>query len=260
MAAPLITLTTDFGTRDPYVAQLKGVLASLVPDATVTDLSHDVAPQDILEASFFLAATLAFFPPATIHFVVVDPGVGSGRRPLAVAIADQFVVCPDNGLLTLAVRRHGIDEARIIEAPDFQRFERSHTFHARDVFAPAAARLASGAPLTAAGPVATDLVQLDIPEAAIGPGAIHGEVLRVDRFGNAITNIDGAALGEFDVARVTFGAAVVEGLHATYADVPPGAPLALIGSHGYLEIACHAASAADRFRLTRGTPVEVVLA
>ena len=270
---PLITLTTDFGTRDPYVAAVKGVLLRYCPGARLVDLSHEIAPHDVLEGALFLAAALPAFAAAAVHFVVVDPGVGGARRALAARLRPQageasgpLVVCPDNGLLTLLVRSPGVAEARSITSPAFRRESLSPTFHGRDLFAVAAARLAAGEPLAATGPPVTQPVELPIAEPQrLEDGTLRGAVIHLDRFGNAITNLTVALLEAERAERAEQAERAIElwcGGHTlplvrTYADAAPGEPLALIGSSGLLEIAVREGSAAARLALARGSAVEL---
>jgi S-adenosyl-L-methionine hydrolase (adenosine-forming) len=252
---PVITLTTDFGWADPYVAAMKGVILSRLPGASVHDLSHEISPQDVFAGACFLAGAVPWFPPGTCHVAVVDPGVGTGRAPLAVRWRDQILVLPDNGLLTLLHRIEPVSAARRIEHPGCMLENMSATFHGRDVFAPAAAALAGGMPVASVGPVVEDFVLLPMPEPTSRPdGSVAGEIIHIDRFGNAVSNIP-AALGPFR-------AAVVSGTRLpvlnAYADVPPGTPLTLEGSGGFLEIAVNQGSAADRFGLAAGSPMEAL--
>ncbi len=255
----LVTLTSDFGTRDPYAAAMKGVMLDVCPELRLVDLSHEIAGQDVLEGALFLAGALPFFPAGTVHLAVVDPGVGSERRAVAVRAGGQTVVCPDNGLLTLFTRDHAVEEAREITNPAFMRPDRSATFHGRDLFAPAAARLACGAPLADAGSTIDGLVVLDVPQAERDGDTVRGEVLRIDRFGNAISNISRAVIGDGSVVEVRVGSATLLGLHRTYADVERGEPLALFESSGYLAVAVNEGDASAAFGIARGGGVEVAL-
>ena len=257
-----ITLTTDFGSRDAYAAQLKGVLLARCPGAAVLDLTHDVAAHDTIEGALFLAAAVPAFPPGTVHLAVVDPGVGGARRAIACAIGGQFAVCPDNGLLTLLARRLPVGEAREIANPALRREPVSATFEGRDVFAPAAAHLACGGALAGLGPPAGGLAALALPEPSREAGGVRGEVLHVDRFGNAITNVEASMLPAPMPPEAAGGVRVRAGgrdlpLRRTYADAAPGEALALVGSGGRLEIAVREGSAADRLGLRRGSPVRV---
>lgn len=255
----IVTLTTDFGTRDPYVAQLKGVLLAGCEDVRIHDLTHEIAPQDVLEGALFLAAAAPTFPPGTVHLAVIDPGVGTDRRAIAASVGGQHVVCPDNGLLTLLARRAPIEEVRSIERASLRREPVSPTFHGRDLFAPAAAFLACGGALEGLGPPVADPVELPLPRPHHEGGRLLGEVLHVDRFGNAITN-----LGRSDIEAITGGrtASIEAGgrqlpLARTYGDVAEGEALALIGSADLIEIAVRNGSAAATFGLVRGSEVVV---
>lgn len=254
--SPAITLTTDFGTRDPWVAAMKGVLHSIAPDAPLLDLSHGIAPQNVLEGALFLAASLPYFPAGTVHLVVIDPGVGTARHPIIADCDGQIVICPDNGLLTLLERSHPIARAHTITNPEYLLPEPSNTFHGRDVFAPAAGFAALGKPLKSFGPKLDAIQRIVVPEATIDADEqLHGEIIHVDHFGNCITNIRKDMLGEHTDYRVQIAAQTLSPIHKTYADVPPGTPLALFGSTGHLEIAASMSNAARHLQLRPGAPV-----
>jgi len=257
---PIVTLTTDFGMKDPYVAAMKGVLHRMCPGISVVDLTHDIDPQNVLEGALFVAASAPYFPIGTIHVVVVDPGVGTGRRPVVVLAAGQFFVTPDNGLLTLFVREHPIEEARIISNPGFMLDDVSPTFHGRDVFAPAAAKLAAGATMSDAGPRLDEIHLVDIPEPQRDGGhTISGEIIHIDRFGNAISNILRSSLGDAQCKVICVGQTRFDGIHQTYADTEPNTPLALFGSVGALEFAVNQGSASATLGLRLGDRVEIHL-
>jgi S-adenosylmethionine hydrolase len=247
----VVTLTTDFGTRDGYVGQMKGVLISQAPGVALVDITHDIPPQDVEAARRVVEGIWRRFPPGTVHLVVVDPGVGSGRAALAVASEGRWLVGPDNGVLSPALEHPA---ARVVSLPVPR--DASATFHGRDVFAPAAARLATGSPLDSLGPPWPSPVLLRAPDpSALDGGGVAGEVVHLDRFGNAVTNI-AAPLGTHEAVVVASGAEIP--LVRAYADVERHQPLALIGSGGYLEIAVRDGSAADRLGLRRGAPVKVI--
>ena len=255
----IVTLTTDFGTRDPYVAQLKGVLLTQCERVRIHDLTHEIAPQDVLEGALFLAAAVPTFPPGAVHLAVVDPGVGSGRRAIAASLGGQIVVCPDNGLLTLLARNVALDEVRSIERASLRREPVSATFHGRDLFAPAAAFLACGGALEQLGPPVEDPIELLLPQPRSEGGRLLGEVLHIDRFGNAITNL---SRSDIETAGGGRDASVEAGgrqlaLTRTYGDVAEGEPLALIGSADLLELAVRNGSAAATLGLVRGSKVAV---
>ena len=254
----LIALTTDFGTRDAYVAAMKGVILSACPEARVVDLTHDIAPQDVFEGALFLAEAVPLFPEGTIHCVVVDPGVGTSRLPIVVSAGKQLFVLPDNGLLTLYARRHPIEEARMITNPEFMRKTISATFHGRDMFAPAAARLASGVAMESAGDKLATLTMLEVPQVKTNAeGCLEGAIMHVDRFGNSITNIHRNHLENRTFSELRVGHQRFTALHETYGDVSPGRALVLFGSNDYLEIAVHRGNAREQLDLARGARVEV---
>ncbi|HEX7123563.1 MAG TPA: SAM-dependent chlorinase/fluorinase [Gemmatimonadaceae bacterium] len=244
-AAPIITLLTDFGTADGYVAEIKGVLLSAVPNGQIIDISHDIPPQDVEAARLALARYWRRFPAGTVHLVVVDPGVGTARPALAVQAEGRLLLGPDNGVLSPALLMPGV-RAVSIPVP----VGASPTFHGRDVFAPAAAALARGAALESIGTPARSPIVLRTPEPVReGDGVLRGEVISVDRFGNLVTNFIAVRAGVVEIA----GKAIP--LRRTYGDVQPGELVAMVGSSGLLEIAVRDGSAAQTLGLGRGTPV-----
>lgn len=245
MSAPAITLLTDFGTADGYVAELKGVLVSRAPRVPIVDLSHDVPPQDVAAARLAVARYWRRFPPGTVHLVVVDPGVGTGRAAIAVESDGRFLVGPDNGVLSPAL--FTLDARVVALSVDAHA---SPTFHGRDVFAPVAAELAMGAPLDSLGDAFNGAVRLRTPQPQRqADGSLHGEVLTIDRFGNAITNLAVREAGVIEVAGRR--APMVR----TYGDAETGALVALVGSNGFVELAIREGNAAIALGLTRGAPV-----
>lgn len=243
--APIVTLLTDFGTADGYVAEMKGVLLALAPDTLIVDASHDVPPHDVEAGRLALARYWRRFPEGTVHVAVVDPGVGSSRRALAVQADGRWLVGPDNGLLSPALLFPGARAVTLHVPPNA-----SATFHGRDVFAPAAAALLGGSSLDALGGAWLSPVVRRTPEARRLPdGGIAGEVITVDRFGNAITNCLGLRGGVVEVAGRTFP------IVRTYADAAPGTATALCGSNGLIEVAVRDGSAAAVLGVKRGTPV-----
>lgn len=258
---PVITLLTDFGTRDPYVAAMKGVILALHREATLVDLTHEVAPQDVVAGAFILAEATPFFPPGTIHVAVVDPGVGTQRRALAARALDSFWVGPDNGLFHLVFQESETLDLVSLENPRYFRESVSPTFQGRDIFAPVAAHLALGIPLHNFGPSITDPEVLPWPRPLFTPDAVRGEIVYADAFGNLLSNIKGSDLitwlGEKSCV-IILGSLTLEGLSRTYGDVLVGQFLALIGSHGYLEIACAQGNAAQRLGVGRGRSLAVV--
>lgn len=258
MLPQVITLTTDFGARDPYVAAMKGVILSRCPGVAILDLTHDIAPQNVVEGALFLAGAAPWFPPGTVHIAVVDPGVGTARRPVAIAWRGQFLVGPDNGLFTLLLDQSAAEAAHVISNPAFILDTVSATFHGRDVFAPAAAALAVGADIAEAGPAAGALHRLPLPKPVRRPdGGIDGEIIHVDRFGNCISNISAEGFDTARPWRVQAGDVRFARIHRTYGDVAPSEALALFGSGGYLEIAVNGGNAERVLGLSRGAPVSL---
>jgi S-adenosylmethionine hydrolase len=258
MSAPIITLTTDFGSRSPFVAAMKGVLLCINPDAHLVDLSHDVPPYDVRHAAFFLADALPYFPPNTLHVVVVDPGVGGAREILYVAVAGQRLLVPDNGCWTLLAEGHA-QPLRVIRVRE-RRFWRpivSSTFHGRDIFAPVAAYLSLGVNPADLGPVTTEWQQLAFPTPQRRTDGLCGEVIFVDNFGNLITNVSGSALTTARAPRVSVGDVVVPNRVRAYADATPGSLVALVSSNGLLEIAEVQGSAARRLSVGVGARVSI---
>jgi S-adenosylmethionine hydrolase len=254
----IITLTTDFGERDPYVAEMKGVILSLARGVHLVDVTHEVEPQQIAEGALAVEAAAAVFPPGTIHVGVVDPGVGTARRGLVVESDGQLFVGPDNGLFTPALAGDAW-RAFALEAAELQRAVVSRTFHGRDVFAPAAAHLALGVSPSRFGPPVTDPVRLTWPTARAVAGGVAGHVIHVDRFGNLVTSITGAQVAVITQGALPRGLVGIAGrrlpLVGTYGDLPPGGAGALVGSRGRLEVVVREGSAAARLRAHRGTPV-----
>jgi S-adenosylmethionine hydrolase len=250
----VVTLLTDFGTRDGYVGAMKGVILSLAPQATIVDITHDIPPQDIAAAAFVLAQAAPLYPPGTIHVVVVDPGVGGRRRGVIVPSGGQIFVAPDNGVLSLAAP---VERGWAISAPDFRRPDVSPTFHGRDVFAPAAARLCAGAVPADAGPsIMLEGRLAPRPVLFSNDGRkVTGHVVHVDRFGNLVTDIAAQILPYRPAVRI--GSVEIPRVSVTYEDVPSGEPVAYIGSAGTLEVAVRDGSATDVLDVARGAPVVV---
>jgi len=257
----LITLTTDFGTRDWFVGAMKGAMLNVNPDAILVDLAHEVAGGDIRGGAFSLMAGYPFFPKGTVHVAVVDPGVGGPRQAIVVQTANYFFVGPDNGVLSFALARERIKSIRRLENEDYFRKPVSRTFHGRDIFAPVAAYLSRGVSVEAFGPALTEHVTLDWPEARVqaGKGRIEGEIVHVDRFGNLITNIGAETMRMFGdkPCEVFSGNRRLCPIAPFYGAVSAGRPLAVAGSTGFLEIAVNGASAADWLDLGVGDEVNV---
>ena len=256
MSRPVLTLTTDFGLNDGFVGAMKGVILSICPDAVLVDIAHEIRPQDLLQAAYVLSTAVAYYPPGTVHLVVVDPGVGSERRPIAVQTARAAYVAPDNGVLSLALAQDPARKAVHLTDPVYRLSSVSPTFHGRDIFAPAAAHLARGAPLEEMGealPV-SDLIELPNPAPEPHPGGgWRCAILHVDRFGNLITNfrLQSRQRG----LRIRVGERNIERVSRTFSDVEPGELVAYAGSSGYLEIAVREASAAQALSLDIGDTI-----
>jgi S-adenosylmethionine hydrolase len=253
----IITLTSDFGLADGYVASMKGVLLSLCPEARLVDISHDVPPHEILPTALILEATARYFPPDTIHLVVVDPGVGSRRRALALSAAGHYFVGPDNGVFTPFLQEGISAGAVAVEEERFRLRPFSSTFHGRDLFAPAAAHIARGADYRSLGPALDDPVKFPWPRATMEGDELAGVVLHVDHFGNCITSIKEEDLPAWEAyyvrcCDVDFGA-----LKRHYAEVVSGAPLALVNSMGRLELAIAQGNAAVALGIKAGDDVRV---
>lgn len=258
----VITLTTDFGTHDWFVGTMKGVIACIAPKATIIDLTHDLPPGDIRGGAFALSASYRFFPKGTVHLVVVDPGVGSRRKAIAVKTAKAVFVGPDNGVLSWALAKERVIAVHVLENEAYFLHPVRRTFHGRDVFAPVAAHLSCGVPIKKFGPALKRFVRLDWPEPRRQRGGFEGEVVHIDRFGNAITNLESSLLRGSDRA-------LCEGstrrrwvcpLRPFFQAVPPKAPVAIIGSSGYLEIAVNGGSAEAVLGLRTGDRVALRLA
>jgi hypothetical protein len=255
VASGLITLTTDFGWSDHYVGVVKGVIWGMNPAARLADLCHAIEPYDLVGAALILAASYPYFPEGTVHLVVVDPGVGSARRAILAEAARSLFVAPDNGVLELVYQR----ERHVVRALRTEKFAlqpTSNTFHARDVFAPAAALLSRGIRPDSLGEPIEDYVRLDIPRPRrLGEGRLEGRVLRVDRFGNLITNLEPADLPA--AFQITIGNTRIGTLLENYAAAREGEVFAIEGSSGYIEISRKQASAAAALGAGPGTPLEL---
>lgn len=256
---PLITLTTDFGESAPYVAMMKGAILSVHRAARIIDLTHQIRPQDIRHADFFLGATVRYFPTGTIHLGIVDPGVGGQRLPLLIAVGGQFLIGPDNGLFTSAIHALGGSPiVRHLEEPRFWRETVSHTFHGRDLFGPVAAHLASGVDPVEFGPRLRKWVELPMHSAVCWRDKCDGEIRFIDDFGNILTNIPQGQIKELPV-RAALNGGPQEHVRwvRTYADAGPGELVCLFSSEGFFEIAVVNGNAATQLHATVGMPIEL---
>ncbi|MBI5281402.1 MAG: SAM-dependent chlorinase/fluorinase [Candidatus Solibacter usitatus] len=256
---PIITLLTDFGARDPYAGIMKGVILSIAPRARIVDLCHEVEPFQVGQARFLLQQSWPYFPKGSIHLCVVDPGVGSARRPLLVQAAGHLFIGPDNGLFTGVLHLKGARSRHLTNSKLFLK-NVSRTFHGRDIFAPAAAHIAAGFAPAKAGPLVHDALRLTSgAPLRTGRRFFQGEVAHVDRFGNLITNLDSReylALAEKGLL-LRVGLVAVDRLAASYSEVPPDQPALIAGSSGFLEVVFNQASAAKALGAGVGAPVEL---
>lgn len=256
-----IVLLTDFGIKDAYAASMKGVILSLYPEARIVDLSHEVEPQNLMQAAFLLEAACPYFPRGSIFVTVVDPGVGSSRQILAAQTPRGIFLAPDNGILGRVLNRERHCELRAVTHKEFFLKEVSSTFQGRDCFAPTAARLAKDASLfSRVGPITKEKAHLDFPNPKQQGGRIVGEVIFVDRFGNAFTNISHSLVSEpswVSECRVYVQGKTELALGKSYCDVKRGEAIAIFSSTGLLEIAVNQGSAAEKLGLQAGVPVEI---
>lgn len=263
---PIITLLTDYGTKDHFVAAIKGVILSIAPQAQVIDITHDVPPHDVLEAGFIIRSCYSNFPTRTIHVVVVDPTVGSSRKPIIVATDDYYYVAPDNGVLSFIYDIDPVSTVVEISSEHLMLPQVSNTFHGRDIFAPAAAWLARGTDILNFGDVVTEYAHIPLPKAKmVGDALVKGTIIHVDRFGNLITNI---SREEYEAARqkvpgnvfkVLVAKQEIAGLKEYYAEAQKGDVIALFGSSNLLEIAQSQGSAARTLGVARGTEIGILL-
>ncbi|GAB4434968.1 MAG: SAM-dependent chlorinase/fluorinase [Anaerolineae bacterium] len=273
---PIIALLTDFGMADGYVAAMKGVILGIAPAARIVDITHAIDAQDVRQAAYVLLTTYAYFPARTVFVAVVDPGVGTARRALAIETAHGRFVCPDNGLCSYVLdRQPPVAQVEVAE-PAYLLAARSHTFHGRDVFAPAAAHLARGVPTAALGPAVDAIGALPPPRLEVTGSGVAGEVIHVDRFGNVVTSVGslfwedaqtllleprfGAASPSVRIpaaSAVSVGGATVQGIRHSYGHVAAGAALALVNSAGQLEVAINGGHAARALGVAVGDPVAV---
>ena len=262
---PIITLTTDFGLNDHFVGTMKGAILSLAPEAEIVDICHSVQAFDILDGALRLAQAYSYFPVRTVHVVVVDPGVGSARRPILASSERQNFVAPDNGVLSLIYAREERLSVRHITSEHYFLQPLSNTFHGRDIFAPVAAYLAKGVDHEKFGDEITDFVRFNAPRPkVIDPKTIRGVVLKVDRFGNLVTNITPQDVpllfqAQPPAFKIVVGKSEVTSMKTNYAEGAPGEVFGILGSMGYLEIASNRGAAAQLVSAGKGAEVNVVL-
>lgn len=258
----VITLLTDFGLRDGYVGVMKGVIYSIAPDVSIADISHAISPQNVRLGALALKRTASFFPDGTVHVAVVDPGVGTARRPIAGRVGAQFFVAPDNGLATMLIRRAreiGVTvEVVHLDNPDYWLPDLSHVFHGRDIFSPVGAHLASGAPLEALGTPIDDYIMLEIPEPMhLGGGRWRGQVLEIDYFGNLSTNIERRHVNNLEPLGARIAGVEINDWVKTFGERPVGTVVCLYGTADDFVISVVNGNAARHLGVEIGEPVEV---
>ena len=261
---PIITLTTDFGTNDHYVGALKGVILDITPEAQIVDISHAVQAFDVLDGALAISQAYSYFPNGTVHMVVVDPGVGTTRRPILASSDGYHFVAPDNGVLSMVYAKEERVHVRHITSDHYFRVPVSNTFHGRDVFAPVAAYLAKQVDSHKFGDEIEDYVKFAAPRPkATGEGRMRGVVLKIDRFGNLITNVtpaDAPAIfAENAKFKITVGSREITEIRKTYAEGAPGEVFGIVGSMGYLEIVANRGAAAQITGAGKGSEVSIVL-
>lgn len=254
--ASLITLTSDFGTRDGFVAQMKGVILGINSEVKLVDVAHDIEPFSILEGALVVKGLATYYPPGSIHVAVVDPGVGGQRRAIAIEADGQYFVGPDNGIFSLVLGHLGNWKIREVKSSEYTLPDPHPTFHGRDIFAPCAACLSIGKSFDSVGPVVTDPVVLPIPNATGAEDGIIGEVMHVDRYGSLMSNIEARMLVH-PVKSVFAGKAEIDGVKFFFGEVEQGMPLALVNSFGYLEIAVNRGNASETLGMGKGDRIEV---
>ncbi|MBN1542488.1 SAM-dependent chlorinase/fluorinase [candidate division KSB1 bacterium] len=256
----IIALLTDFGDRDGYVGILKGVILRIAPSAVLVDLAHQIDPGDVQSAAFVLGRSFSWFPPKTIHVVVVDPGVGSDRRPLLVESRNGIFIAPDNGVLNWVFWQDPTAIVRRLNNPHYFLTPVSTTFHGRDIFAPVAAHLVNGVSVEDLGTAIADFQSPPKPPVQTTANGLAGQVVYIDRFGNCVTNLSPQDWRHCSFVASHVGGTAISGLYSTYSAVSAGSLLNLIGSHGYLEIACYQGSATETLDLHVRDAVHVLFA
>jgi len=262
LSDPIITLTTDFGANDHLVGAMKGVILNINPAARIVDINHNVVPYDILDGALCLGNAYKYFPSRTIHVIIVDPGVGTDRRPILVSGEKQFFVAPDNGVLSMIYEREACT-VRHITAEHYFLNPVSPTFHGRDIFAPTAGWLSKAFQTEAFGEIVTDFVRFTLPKAKANGQSVKGVVLRVDAFGNLMTNLtaEDIPIGALDGGPINLAVngKQVPNFARTFASGNPGEPIAVLGSAGYVEIAVNRGNAARTLGVNRGAEVTLDL-
>ena len=262
MRKPIITLLTDFGTKDHYVASMKGVILNINPQCLLIDITHHVNPHDIEEGAFLLANAYSYFPKGTIHLSVVDPGVGGIRKPILLVTQNYFFVGPDNGLFTFIAQTEGVKQIVALTKQKYFLSRISKTFHGRDLFAPVAAHLSSGIKPGAFGSKINSIKRLGFQKPIIREGELIGEILHIDTFGNLVSNIDEETFFRFIGNRpfaVNAGRKAIHGLKNGYWEGNQGELMALLGSGGFLEVSVREGNAQKALKVKRGDPIQIVI-
>jgi S-adenosylmethionine hydrolase len=257
----IITLTTDFGTQDHYVSVMKAVMLGIAPTAQFIDISHHIPPQDIMAGAWVIRNSAFEFPKGSVHLVVVDPGVGTDRNPIALKIKDQYFVGPDNGIFSLITNEFKF-KAYNLNKSEYWRKDRSRTFHGRDIFSPVAAHLSEGVDLKDLGDPIKELVSYHWAVPIGDKDGVQGWVMHIDRFGNLITNISEQLLEDTAgrrKVRVYVGNTIIDHMVNTFGDVEPGEPAAFIGSSGMLEVGINKGNAAEMLGVDKGAQISLVL-
>ena len=260
MRNPIITLLTDFGTKDHYVASMKGVILNINPQCILIDITHQVNPHDIQKGAFLLANTYSYFPKGTIHLSVVDPGVGGGRKAILLVTQNYFFVGPDNGLFTLIARREKVKQVVVLTKRKYFLPKVSMTFHGRDIFAPVAAHLSLGIKPNVFGYEIGSLEELEFEKPIIKERKLLGEILHIDTFGNLVSNIDEEKLFRFIQSRpfvIRVGREAIYGLKKGYWEGKKGELIALLGSGGFLEISVREGNAQKMLGVKRGDTIKI---
>ena len=259
---PIITLLTDFGSKDHYVASMKGVILNINPQCTLVDMTHEVRPHDIEEGAFILANTYSYFPKGTIHLSVVDPGVGGTRKPILLVTQNYYFIGPDNGLFTFVAQREKVKQVVVLTEKKYFLPKVSKTFHGRDLFAPVAAHLSLGIKPTALGYEINSLEKIGLQKPIVREGKLLGEIFHIDTFGNLVSNIDKEKLFRFIKGRpfvIRAGRIIIHSLKKGYGEGKKGEKIALIGSGGFLEISVREGNAQKILGVKRGDNIEIKL-
>jgi len=262
MRNPVITLLTDFGTKDHYVASMKGVILKINPRCHLIDITHEVSPHAIREGAFILANAYSYFPKGTIHLAIVDPGVGGTRKPLLLVTRSHCFVGPDNGLFTIVARKERVERILALDEQKYHLSKVSPTFHGRDIFAPVAAHLSLGVNPSAFGHKVESLSGLKFEGPFIKEGRLLGEILHIDAFGNLVSNIDEERLFRFARGRsfvIRAGGKTIRGFKRGYWEGKKGELIALLGSGGFLEISAREGKAQRVLKAKRGDPIQIII-